>query len=123
MREYPRIVVGMHDLAPKTLLDRLVDSAKLWATANGRSLGALASIVVNHGSFFDRLAVPGASTTTATLERFARYLGDCSSWPDGAVPAEVRAFVHVTGITPECDLPATGQAVEMSGPLANGEAA
>lgn len=78
-----------------------MECSQLWSEANGRSLGALASIVVNHGSFFDRLINPGASTTTATLDKFARFLGDVSNWPDGMdLPQAVREFVAVTGVEP-----------------------
>lgn len=85
-----------------SLIDRLKSCAALWCEATGRTPGALASIVVNHGSFFDRLESPQASTTTATLERFARYLGDAGNWPDGVVPDAVRDFVAVTGIEAVC---------------------
>lgn len=78
----------------------------------------MASVVVNHGSFFERLESPGASTTTVTLEKFARYLGDAANWPDGLVPDEVRAFVHVTGITPEAAAASPGKSADLSLPLA-----
>ena len=89
----------MHDAEPLSLPDRLVAVARLWAAANGRSLGALASIVANHGSFFDRLRTGNAGTTTATLEKFAAFLSDGANWPGGQVPAEVCEFAHVVGIS------------------------
>lgn len=103
---------------PTPLIDRLRHCATLWSDANGRTLGALSSIVMNHGSFFDRFIEPGASTTTATLERFARYLGDAANWPDGVVPETVCDFVHVVGVTPAVAAPATGQIGELSGGVA-----
>lgn len=84
---------------PLSLPDRLIAAAQLWSAATERSLGALASMVVNHGSFFDRLQERD-STTTATLQKFARFLGDAANWPEGhGVPADVCAFAHVVGVS------------------------
>lgn len=105
----------MNHALPTRLLDRLLAAATAWSEANDRTIGALASIVVNHGSFFDRLESPGASTTTATLEKFARFLGDPAQWPDGAVPDVVAGFVHAVGVSPEGATAATGLTGEMSG--------
>lgn len=115
MRDYPRIKTRMAIHEPLTLIDRLRTCAALWADANDRSLGALASVVMNHGSFFDRFESADVSTTTTTLERFARFLGDPANWPEAAVPDAVREFVHVVGITPDAPTPATGQSAETSG--------
>lgn len=113
----------MHTVEPSPLLDRLALSARLWSEATGRSLGALASVVVNHGSFFERLESPGASTTTVTLEKFARFLVDPANWPDAAVPGEVIAFGHVTGVTPTTPAPSRGNADDLSlPPLAGAQA-
>lgn len=81
------------------LVERLKLVAQLWVVANGRSLGALSTIVANHGSLFERLEVPGAGTTTATLEKFARFLSEAGNWPEGAVPDEVCRFAHAVGIS------------------------
>lgn len=105
----------MHRSDPIPLLDRLIACSQLWSAATGRSLGALASVVVNHGSFFERLGGAGASTTTATLEKFARFLGDAGNWPDGDVPSDVLAFVHVTGVTAETDAVATSKNSDVAG--------
>lgn len=110
----------MQQTEPALLLDRLLVSARLWAAATGRSLGALASVVVNHGSFFERLESPGASTTTATLEKFARFLVDPANWPDGAVPGEVAAFGHVTGISNGATLGDGGDTLRLP-PLSRGK--
>ena len=88
---------------PTSLIDRLRHCALLWSEAHGRTIGALSSIVMNHGSFFDRFAAPGASTTTATLERFARFLGDPENWPDRDVPPAVADFVRVVGVAAPTD--------------------
>lgn len=81
-----------------TLVERLEECANVWARLSGRSLARLATIVMNDGKFFARLGQPNATTSAATLERFARYLGDSSNWPDGTVPSEVIAFLQVTGV-------------------------
>ena len=82
-----------------SLLDRLRNCAELWAEANEASLARLGRAVVNDGGFFARVERPEASTTTATLEKFARFLGDAGNWPEGRVPAEVNGFLAVTGIS------------------------
>lgn len=97
-----------------TLPERLKNCADLWVSATSASLARLGRTVVNDSSFFKRLESP-QGTTTATLEKFARFLGDPANWPSGEVPQEVRAFVHVTGINANFeDLP-TGQCEAMSG--------
>ena len=80
------------------LLDRLRVCAALWSEATDAKLARLGREVVNDGGFFARLESPGASTTTATLEKFARFLIDPANWPDAKVPGDVVAFGHVTGI-------------------------
>lgn len=99
MRANARINAGMSEHHPIPLVERLKQGAALWSAATGRSLGALATIVANHGSFFERLDSPGAGTTTATLEKFARYLSDPVNWPEGEVPEEVCRFAHAVGIS------------------------
>jgi hypothetical protein len=108
MRGNARISAGMSNHLPPPaasgtavvpLVERLKRVAQLWADANGRSLGALATIVANHGSFFERLAAPDAGTTTATLEKFARFLTEAANWPEGMVPQEVCLFAHAVGVS------------------------
>ncbi|MCT2398502.1 hypothetical protein [Novosphingobium mangrovi (ex Huang et al. 2023)] len=84
-----------------TLIDRLLCCARLWTDANERSLARLATLVSNDGKFFTRLESGRGNATTATLEKFARFLGDGANWPDGAVPREVCEFVHIVGISSE----------------------
>lgn len=93
------------------LVDRLRISAALWAESTGGSLARLGKAVVNDGGFFTRLETQPQGTTTATLEKFARFLIDPANWPedaDGArcVPGEVVAFGHVIGV---------GHRLELSG--------
>jgi hypothetical protein len=96
-----------------TLLDRLIIAADLWAAANGGTRSRLSRTVINDGGFFGRLESPGASTTTATLEKFARFLGDAANWPGGAVPQEVCAFIHVTGVSSAACAPSP----DIAGPI------
>lgn len=86
---------------PPTLLDRLRVSAQLWVEAHEATFARLGREVINDGGFFARIGEGGGSTTTATLERFARFLGDADNWPSGDVPDAVRNFVHVVGVNPE----------------------
>lgn len=92
------MITGIMFITP-SLIDRLRECAQLWAAANEASLARLGRTVVNDGGFFSRIDQPSASTTTATLERFARFLSDEGNWPGGQVPPDVVAFAHVNGVT------------------------
>lgn len=96
------------------LRDSLLAAAEIWAQRTGRSTGALASLVVNHGAALDRLRDPAARVTDATLERFAAFLGSGSNWPDGAVPHEANEFCHRVGFTSALPAAATGKTGEHS---------
>lgn len=111
------MIRAVMDTAPN-LIDRLRASARVWTTRHEATFARLGREVVNDGGFFARIESPGASTTTATLERFARFFSDPVNWPDGLVPAEVCDFLHVVGITPAAAAPATGQNSELSGGVA-----
>ena len=102
-----------------SLVERLKLVAALWCLATGRTPGALSTIVANHGSFFDRLDAPEAGTTTATLEKFARFLVKPDNWPAGLVPQEVCQFAHAVGITPDPPAPSP----DIAAPLIGGGAA
>lgn len=93
---------------PAPLVERLKISAQQWAFANDASLARLGKQVMNDSGFFSRID-GNPVTTTATLERFARFLGDQANWPEGVVPSEVRAFVHITGVTAEAVEPSPGK--------------
>lgn len=95
-------------IKPAPLMARLERAAAQWTDATGFSLARLGRLVVNDGGYFSRIA-GNPVTTTATLEKFARFLGDSANWPDGAVPEEVAAFAHVTGVTAEMEQSSTGQ--------------
>lgn len=96
------------------LVDRLFAAARLWAQAHEATVARLGRHVVNDTAFFTRLEQPGASTTTATLERFATYLLAPANWPDGAVPREVVDFGHAVGVSAPAPAASAGQAGEVS---------
>ncbi|MBA3053627.1 MAG: hypothetical protein FP826_01520 [Sphingomonadales bacterium] len=87
------------------LVERLRLCAQLWTDHNAATLARLGRTVINDGGYFARIDSPEASTTTATLEKFARFLGDGANWPDGLVPEAVRDFVHVVGVCPDPAMP------------------
>ncbi len=109
---------------PAPLVERLKSAAQMWATANDATLARLGRLVMNDNGFFNRIDA-NPVTTTATLERFARFLAEATNWPSQIVPVDVLAFVHVTGVTAEMEETPTGQSPEMSGTCdrAAGEAA
>lgn len=90
----------MDTISPIPLVDRLVVVANLWAERHDATLARLGREVVNDGGFFARLASPGASTTTATFDKFARHLAEPTNWPGREVPEEAKALAHVAGVTP-----------------------
>ena len=81
-----------------SLTDRLTVCAGLWTAANSATLARLGTLVVNDGGFFSRVGA-GTSTTTKTLERFARFLIDAANWPGAEVPFDVCQFAHVVGVS------------------------
>lgn len=95
--------------------ERLLAVAALWSEAAGRSVGALSSMVSNHGSTLERLRDPAVAVTDLTVEKFARFLADAANWPDGAVPEEAKAFAHVTGVSAGGASPSNGLSGDMSG--------
>ena len=109
---------------PTSLVDRLRQCAALWAIANEATVARLGRAVVNDGGFFSRIDAPGASVTTATLEKFAAFLCRPSNWVDGIVPAEAVEFVqrvvgspleHVARFAAPQHPTSTGQSAETSG--------
>lgn len=94
---------------PISLDDRLLAVSHNWAEAHGATLARLGRRVLNDSSFFGRFDGPKASTTTATLAKFARFFADRGNWPDGRVPAEAIAFCHVNGVSVADGEDATGK--------------
>lgn len=99
---------------PPTLIDRLTSAALAWSAANDATPARLGRLAINDGGFFTRIGTPDASTTTVTLEKFARFLVDPANWPDGEVAEEAKAFAHVTGISLAAAAPSAGNAGELS---------
>lgn len=91
-----------------SLRDRLISVSSQWADAQKASLARLGRLVVNDTGFHARLEQPGASTTTATLEKFAIFLADPANWPDEVVPEDAKTFAHVVGITLPKAMPSAG---------------
>lgn len=69
-----------------TLIERLTALAEIWARENDRSLSRLATIVVNDGKLFDRIAC-GGSLTVATYERLISHLATPGHW-SGPIPED-----------------------------------
>lgn len=86
-----------------TLIERLTAAAELWARARERSLATLATMVVNDGNFFVRIAAPGADVRVGTVEKFARFLVDAGNWPDGDVPLGAVELAHAAGVKPPAE--------------------
>lgn len=109
------IRLGMNAPHPMSLDDRLRQASAAWCSANEAKPGRLGRLAINDGGFFTRLENnPGASTTTATLTRFAEFLADPANWPDGVVADEAKALAHVVGVSvPEGDA-AEGRMGEVS---------
>ena len=102
-----------------TLTDRLFAAARAWVEAHDATLARLGRAVVNDTSFFARLEKPQASPTTATLEKFARYLADPVNWPEGKVADEAKALAHVVGVTPEGDTASPRKSEDITPPIAD----
>ena len=97
------------------LKSQLIACCAAWSEAHGCGISRIAKQVAGDANFFVRLGSPAATCNVATLEKFARFLGDPAKWPDGVVPPEVIAFAHVTGVTAPATPVATGQIGELSG--------
>jgi hypothetical protein len=82
-----------------TLTERLHRCGMAWSAAHEAPLTRLGRIVVNDGGLLQRISQPGASVTTATLEKFAGFLADPANWPEGEVPQEALNLAHVVGVS------------------------
>lgn len=88
---------------PLSPIERLRHLSEMWAAATTSSVARLGRLVINDGGFFARIAET-QSTTTATLEKFARFFIDPFNWggaDTGAegVPEEARVFAHMMGVS------------------------
>lgn len=77
-----------------SLIDKLVRTAEIWARENDRSLARLATIVVNDGKLFERLA-GGGSCTVATYERLMAHLRDATNWSK-PIPCEAAGLLGIS---------------------------
>ncbi|MEQ5789056.1 hypothetical protein J3454_14260 [Erythrobacter sp. NFXS35] len=82
-----------------SLTEQLHRCAVIWTDTHGAAPTRIGRVVVNDGGLVQRIAQPGASVTTATLEKFAAFLGDPGNWPEGSVPQEALDLAHRVGVT------------------------
>ena len=72
-----------------TFKAKLIDKAERFCLQEGISLARLATIVRNHGGFFERLQ-SGGSCTMATYEKFERVFSDPAAWEEAKAAAAAR---------------------------------
>ncbi len=65
----------------------------------GKSLSRVATIVVNSGSFFQRLR-EGKPFLVHNLDRFASWFRDPANWPMGTIPEDAAAALISIGRPP-----------------------
>lgn len=95
------------------LTEYLQRLSEIWATAHGRTLGALATQVANDGKFFTRLDA-GMQPRVATFEKFLAFFRSGENWPDNRIPlsaAELLDRLENIAVNEEA---ATGQADDVS---------
>ena len=97
------------------LKSRLFAAADEWLAAHDAPASRLGKRVAGDANYFERLKADGASTTTATLTKFAQFFADPANWPDGHIPSEAVSFVHVNGLSVPEGAAATGQGRNLSG--------
>lgn len=97
------------------LKSRLFAAADAWLAAHDAPPSRLGKRVAGDANYFERLKADSASTTTATLTKFAQFFADAGNWPDGRVPAEAVEFAHVNGVSVERVEAATGRDRDLSG--------
>jgi hypothetical protein len=65
------------------------------AENGGRSLARIATIVVNRGSFFERLR-DGGGCSTRNLDKLTDWFRNASNWPGDEIPAAaVDALISI----------------------------
>ena len=105
----------MNSPASIPLRDRLLAAASSWASATGRSFGALSARVMDDGKTLDRLADdPARAVYDTTIAKFARFLADAANWPEGEVAEEAKALAHVVGVSPVAVPQSAGKIEEIS---------
>jgi hypothetical protein len=86
--------------------DALMQTAQAYsaavATHGGKSLSRVATIVVNRGSFFERLQ-QDVSFSVRNLERFAEWFRNAENWPRGEIPQNAAEALSSMGRPPVID--------------------
>jgi hypothetical protein len=78
------------DMTYEAALLKVADAYAAEAAAHGgKSLARVATIVVNRGSFFDRLR-DGAGCSSRSLGRLFDWFRDPSNWPASSIPGGAR---------------------------------
>ena len=79
----------------ETALLRVADAYAAEAEAGGgKSLARVATIVVNRGSFFERLR-EGGGCSSRNLARMAGYFRDATNWPGEIPVAAIEALASL----------------------------
>ena len=85
------------DITYEAALLKVADAYAADAAKNGgRSLARIATIVVNRGSFFDRLR-DGAGCSSKNLDRLFDWFRDPRNWPSSEVAADARSALASVG--------------------------
>lgn len=62
----------------------------------GKSLARVATIVVNRGSFFERMR-DGAGCSARNLERLVEWFRDPANWPEASITSNASAVLASIG--------------------------
>ncbi|WP_452654171.1 hypothetical protein [Sphingomonas bisphenolicum] len=85
------------DMSYEAALLKVADAyAARVAEHGGKSLARVATIVVNRGSFFDRLR-DGAGCSSRSLDRLFDWFRDPTNWPANDISSEARAALVGVG--------------------------
>lgn len=83
------------DTGYEASLLRVADAYAQQAAAHGgKSLARVATIVVNRGSFFDRIR-DGGGCSARNLDRIADWFRDSSNWPESIPDEAVTALASI----------------------------
>jgi hypothetical protein len=96
-----------------TLIDRLCRLAQLWATAQGRELSTLGTLVAKDGKFFNRLG-EGKTCTVALFERFLLFFREPGNWPEESIPADAAALLDEVEMIAVGSEPSIGREMQIS---------
>ncbi len=85
-----------YENALRTIADCYEAESERWG---GRSLSRVATIVLNSGTFFERLRA-GKTFTVVNLEKMTTWMRDPANWPDSAIPHEAALALTSMGRPP-----------------------